>query len=141
MSKRPGLEIVGLLYFCRRRHSVQCQLVGKLPGSMATIHPQIASSHKAAGVTDQKHSRATVLLRARQTAQHVLLGPFLAALGVLHKQVLDHLGDDIPGADGVDANVVLAPFGGEVAAELDDGCFGGIIGWADEALDTSVSIK
>lgn len=110
-----------------------------LPSSMATVHPQIASRHKATSIADQEHRRATVFFRARQTTQHVLLGPFLAALGKLHEQVLDHLGDDVAGADGVDTDVVLAPFGGEVAAELDDGCFGSIVGWADETL-FSVSI-
>lgn len=109
-------------------------MVLQLPRSMATVHPQIASRHKAAGIADQKHSRATVFLGPRQATQHVLLGPFLAALGELHEQVLDHLRDDVAGADGVDADVVLAPFGGEVAAELDDGGFGGVVGWADEAL-------
>ena len=28
----------------------------------------------------------------------------------------------------------MAPFGGEVAAQLDDGSFGGVVGGADEAL-------
>lgn len=101
---------------------------------MTTVHPQITSSHKATGITDQKHSSTAVLFGARQTAQHVLLRPLFATLGELHKEVLDHLGDDVAGADGVDTDVVLAPFGGEVAAELDDGCFGGVVGWADEAL-------
>lgn len=106
----------------------------QLPSSMATVHPQIASRHEATGVADQKDSSATIFFGARQTTQHVLLGPFFAAFGKLHEQVLDHLGDDVSGADGVDADVVLAPFGGEVATELDDGCLGGVVGWADEAL-------
>ncbi|KAI6890292.1 hypothetical protein KC325_g258 [Hortaea werneckii] len=38
------------------------------------------------------------------------------------------------GRDGVDADVVVAPFGGEVAAELQHGGFGGVVGGADETL-------
>lgn len=111
-----------------------------LPSSMTTIHPQIASGHEAASITDQEDSGATVLLGTRQTAQHVLLRPLLAALRVLDKEFLDHLGDNIAGADGVDADVVLTPLGGQVAAQLEYGGLGSVVGGADEALVKIVSL-
>lgn len=57
----------------------------RLPGSMPTIHSQIAAGHKATGVTDQENSCATVFFGARQTTQHILLGPFVATFGKLHE--------------------------------------------------------
>jgi hypothetical protein len=101
---------------------------------MPAVHAQIAAGHKAAGVADQENRSTTVLGRARQATQHVLLGPLGATLGKLDKQVLDHLGDNIARRNGVDADVVLAPFGGQVAAQLEDAGFGSVVGSADEAL-------
>ena len=45
-----------------------------------------------------------------------------------------HGGDDVAGRDGVDADAVVAPFRGEVAGELEDTGFAGVVGGADEAL-------
>lgn len=101
---------------------------------MASVNAQVTASHKAARIAEQEDSRTAVLLRAGQTAQHVLLGPLVAALGEVHEELFDHRGDDVAGGDGVDADVVLAPLGGEVAAELDDGGFAGVVGGTDEAL-------
>lgn len=106
---------------------------------MTTVNAQITSSHEATGITEEEHSSAAVLLRARQTAQHVLLGPLVAALGKFDEELFHHGGDDVARGDGVDADVVLAPFGGEVATELDDGCFAGVVGGTDEALRGEVS--
>lgn len=105
-----------------------------LPSGMATVNAQVAASHEAASIAEQEDGGTAVLLRAGQTAQHVLLGPLVAALGEVNEELLHHGGDDVAGGDGVDADVVLAPFGGEVAAELDDGCFARVVGGADEAL-------
>lgn len=109
-------------------------VVSGLPRSVTAVHAQIAASHKAACIANQENRGTTVLSRERQTAQHVLFGPLGAALGELDKQVLDHLGDNISGGNGVDADVVLAPFGGQVAAQLDDAGLGSVVGSADEAL-------
>lgn len=101
---------------------------------MAAVHAQIAASHEAARVADQENRGTTVLSRTGQTTQHVLFGPLGAALRELEKQILDHLGDNVPRRDGVDADVVLAPFGGQVAAQLDDAGLGSVVRSADEAL-------
>lgn len=101
---------------------------------MSTVNAQVTTSHEAASIAEQEDSRPAVLLRTGQTAQHVLLGPLVAALRELDEELLDHCGDDVAGGDGVDADVVLAPFGGEVAAELDDGGFAGVVCGTDEAL-------
>lgn len=105
-----------------------------LPRGMATVHAQVATSHEAARIAEQEHGGTAVLLRAGQTAQHVLLGPLVAALGELDEQLLDHLGDDVAWGNGVDADVVLAPLGSQVAAQLDDSGFAGVVGGADETL-------
>lgn len=83
---------------------------------MATVHAQVTPSHEAARITEQEHRGATVLLRAGKAAQHVLLGPLVAALGELDEQLFNHLGDDVARGNGVDADVVLAPLGGQVTA-------------------------
>ena len=54
------------------------------------------------------------------------------------EQSLDHGSCDVAGRNCVYADAVAAPFGSEVAAELEDGGFGGVVGWADEALVESV---
>ncbi len=105
-----------------------------LPRSMATVNAQVTTSHEAARIAEQEDRRTAVLLRAGQTAQHVLLGPLVAALGELDKQILNHLRDDVARGNGVDADVVLAPFRSQVAAQLDDGRFAGVVGGADQTL-------
>lgn len=101
---------------------------------MATVNAQVAARHETAGIAEQEDGRAAVFFRAGQAAQHVLLGPLVAALGEVDEELLHHGRDDVAGRDGVDADVVLAPFGGEVAGELDDGCFAGVVGGTDQAL-------
>ena len=105
---------------------------------MSAINLQITASHEAARITNTEHSRTSVLLRHTQLAQHILRRPVAPALGVLLEQSLDHSGRDVAGRNGVHADAVAAPFGGEVAAELEDGGFGGVVGGADEALVESV---
>lgn len=106
---------------------------------MATVHAQVATSHEAAGVAEQEHGGTAVLLRARQAAQHVLLGPLVAALGELDEELLDHSSHDVAGGDGVDTDVVLAPLGGEVAAQLDDSGLAGIVGGTNQTLRAKAS--
>ncbi|CAG8672910.1 9586_t:CDS:1, partial [Scutellospora calospora] len=102
-----------------------------LPSRVSTIDPQIRSRHEAARIANAEHRRTPVLLRNTKLAQHVLRGPVALALGVLLEQRLDHGGRDVAGRDGVDADAVGAPFGGQVAAELEHGGFGGVVGGAD----------
>lgn len=101
---------------------------------MPTIHAQIAARHEAARITDEEDRRSPVLLRVAEFAQHVLGGPVTPALGVLLEERFHHGGDDVARGNGVDADAVGAPFGGEVAGELQYGRFGGVVGGADEAL-------
>ena len=101
---------------------------------MPPINPHIAPRHKAARITKQINRRTAILFRPTQLAQHVLLRPLLAPLGVFLEQLFDHRGHDVAGGDGVDADAVRAPFGGEVARELDYAGFGGIVGRADQTL-------
>lgn len=83
---------------------------------MPTINLQVTSSHEAARIADAEHSRASVLLRHTQLAQHILRRPIAPALGVLLEQSLHHRGGDVAGGNGVHADAVAAPFGSEVAA-------------------------
>lgn len=105
-----------------------------LPRGMSAVHAQVAAGHEAAGIAQQEHSGAAVLLRAGQTAQHVLLGPLITTLGEVKEELFHHGGDDVAGGDGVDADVVLAPLGGEVATELDDSGLACVVGGTDETL-------
>lgn len=108
------------------------------PRSVSTINLQITTSHEAARITDTEYRSTPVLLRHTQLAQHILRRPVASALGVLLEQGLHHSGRDVAGRNGVHADAVAAPFGSEVAAELEDGGFGGVVGWADEALVKNV---
>jgi hypothetical protein len=94
---------------------------------MTTIDAQVAASHEAAGVAQQEDGSSTVIFRAAQLAQHVLLGPLGLALRESLEQLLDHLGDDVTGGECVDADAILAPFRGEVASKLDHSGLGGIV--------------
>lgn len=105
---------------------------------MSTINLQITARHEATRVADAEHSRTPVLLRHAQLAQHVLRRPVAPALRVFLEQSLDHGGCDVTGRNCIHTNTVAAPFGSEVAAELEDGGFGGVVGWADETLVESV---
>ena len=104
------------------------------PSRMTTIHAQIASRHKAACVAEQKDRSTSVLLWTRQTAQHVLFRPLLSTLGELLEEILYHLCHDVAGRNGVDTDVVLAPFGRQVASKLNDSSFAGIVSWTNQAL-------
>lgn len=101
---------------------------------MTTVHAQVTAGHEAAGIAEQEHGSAAVFLRTGQAAQHILLGPLVATLGELDKKLLNHGGHDIAGGDGVDTDVVLAPLGSEVAAQLEDSGLAGIIRGADKTL-------
>jgi hypothetical protein len=120
-------------HFTKQRNLSQFTLM-RLPCRMTAIYPQVRPCHERAGIADQEHGCATVLLGSGQSAQHVLCRPCLLALRVLDEQLLDHLRYDISGRDGVDTNVVLTPFGRKVSSELDDTCLGRVVCGADQAL-------
>jgi hypothetical protein len=98
---------------------------------MPSIHLQITPRHETTRVTYQEHRRTPVLRRLTQSAQHILRRPVRLALRELHKELLDHGGHDVSWRNGVDADVVHSPFRGEVAAELDNTGFGGVVGGAN----------
>jgi hypothetical protein len=98
---------------------------------MPSIDPQITARHETARITDAENRSASVLLRYTEFPQHILRWPVAPTLGVFLEQSLDHGGRNVPGGDGVDANAVGAPFRGQVAAELEDGGLGGVVGGAD----------
>ena len=102
---------------------------------MATVHAQVATSHEAASITEQEDGCPAVLLRAGETAKHVFLWPLITAVGEVNEQLLYHRSDNVARRDGVDTNVVLPPLGGEIASELDDSSFAGIVGWANKTLE------
>ena len=111
-----------------------------LPSSMSTINLQITARHKAARITDAEHRSAPVLFRNTELSQHILRRPVAPTLRVFFEQSFDHGSRDVARGDGVDADTVGAPFRGEVAAELQDGGFGGVVSRADEALFNHVSV-
>lgn len=77
---------------------------------MSAIDPEIRARHETAGVAEEEDGSAAVLVGRAETAEHVLLGPLLSSLGVLEEEVLEHLGEDVAGREGVDADAVDAPF-------------------------------
>lgn len=101
---------------------------------MAPIDPQITGRHETTRVADEENRRAAVLMRHAQLPQHVLRRPLAPPLGVLLEQLFHHGGHDIAWGDGVDANAVWAPFGREVAGELQYAGFAGVVGAAYKAL-------
>lgn len=94
---------------------------------MTTVNAQVRSSHEAAGITDKEDGSTTELRRITDAAKHVLAGPLGLALGVDVEEVLEHLGLDVSGGEGVDTNAVLTPLGGQAARELEDGGLGGVV--------------
>lgn len=101
---------------------------------MPAIHAQITPRHKTARVADQEHRGAAILLGRADAAQHVLARPALAALRVQLEQLVDHGRLDVARRHGVDPDAVLAPFRGQVARELQDAGFAGVVRGTDEAL-------
>jgi len=105
-----------------------------LPSAMAAVHTKVGPRHKTWSITDQECSSTSILLRLAKTTHHILSRPISSALRELHKQSFNHSSDDVARRDGIDTNAVLAPFGGEVACQLQDGGFGGVVGGANESL-------
>ena len=108
---------------------------------MSAVHPQVTPRHKAAGIAEEEDSSAAVFARLGKAAEHVVLGPLVTTLRELVEEHLDHSGHNVAGGDGVDADVVLAPFGGEVATELEDCCFAGIVCGTKQSLTSQFTDK
>lgn len=101
---------------------------------MATIHAEVTTSHEAASIAKQEDRGTTVLFRAGETTEHILLGPLLAALGELNEQLLNHSSNNIAWGDGVDADVVGSPFGSKIASKLENSGLAGVVGGANQSL-------
>lgn len=61
---------------------------------MAAINSQIRTSHESAGVAEQEYGGTSVVLGLAELVQHIMSWPLRLTLRELHKQLLDHLGDD-----------------------------------------------
>lgn len=114
---------------------VQCCCALDLPRRMATIYPQIRSSHEATGITDQEHRGTSILMRQTQLSKHILLRPLTSSLWKLLEQSFNHGRYDVSGTDCVNSDTVLAPFTGEIACELENARFASVVGWTDQALE------
>jgi hypothetical protein len=90
--------------------------------------------HEAAGITDQKHGSAAILFRSRETLQHVLRRPLCFPLWKLLEQLLYHGRYNISWREGIDPNLVFAPFGRQIPPKLYHTGFRGIVGGANKAL-------
>lgn len=90
---------------------------------MPAIDPKISARHEAARIAEQEDGGAAVVLGGAELAEHVLAGPLDLALREPVEQRPHHVRHDVARGDGVDADPVLAPLGGQVPAQLDDGCF------------------
>lgn len=94
---------------------------------MSTVNAKVAARHEAAGVAEEEDSGTAVLLGNAKSLKHVLLGPLLFSLGIVVKQVQQHLSQDVAGRESVDTDAVLAPFGSQASGELDYTSLGGIV--------------
>lgn len=94
---------------------------------MSTINPQIRARHETARITEQEDRRAAVLFRITQPLEHVGIRPSGPALRESFKEAGRHGGHDVARRKRVDADAMLTPFRGEVAAKLEDGGFGGVV--------------
>ena len=104
-----------------------------LPRGVAAVHDEVTTSHKGAGVAEEEEAGALELGSLSQSAHHVLALPGLAQAGDLLEVAADHGGEDVAGADAVDADATGAvgadgsPLHREAARELDDGGLGRVV--------------
>lgn len=94
---------------------------------MTSVNLEVGSSHEAGGIADEKDRRTSVLFRRTQFAEHVLRRPVTSPLWILLKQRFHHGRNDIPGGDGVHADPMFAPLGGEIPCELQNTGLGCIV--------------
>ena len=100
---------------------------------MATVHDEVAAGHKRASIAKEKEGGAFELRGLCEAAHHVRGFPGLAQAGDLLEVLTHHGGQDVAGADAVDADAALAaaadgtPLHREVSRELDDGGLGRVV--------------
>lgn len=109
-----------------------------LPSRVTAIYLQIRTSHERTRVTDQEDRRTPVFPWLRQPSQHILRWPLCLPLRKLDKQLLHHRRHDVSRRDGVDTNIMLAPFRSKVASQLNNACFRCVVCRANQALQMSV---
>ena len=105
---------------------------------MTAINAEIAACHETAGIAQKENSSTSIIVRRGQATKHVFLGPVRSALRVSDEQVLHHGGHNVPGRDGIATNSVHTPFGSEIARQLKNSSFAGVVGRADQSLTESV---
>lgn len=98
-----------------------------LPSSVTAVDAEIGASHEGACVAEEEDGGAAILVRHADAAKHVLSSPLGLALGVIVKEVLEHLGQDVAGGEGVDADAILAPFSSEIAPQLHYSSLGWVV--------------
>lgn len=94
---------------------------------MSTVNTEVTSRHEAAGVAEQEYGSTAIFLGDTESLKHVLLGPLLFSLGVVVEQIQQHLGQDVPGRESINADAILAPLGGQASGQLDNSGLGGVI--------------
>ena len=104
------------------------------PRGMTPIDPHIRPRHELRSIAQQEDCSPTIIFRLAQLIEHILLWPLLPPLRILNEQLLRHGSDDIARGNRVHADAILAPFRRQITSQLDDACFGGIVGWTDESL-------
>jgi hypothetical protein len=105
---------------------------------MASVYAQVGPGHEAACITDQEDGSTPILLRLTQSSQHVLFRPLGLPLRKPFEEHGHHRRHNIAWRNGVHADPILAPFGGKISPELEDGGFGGVVSGADEALNSNL---
>ena len=114
-------------------------------GTVTTIHTQISTSHPGTGISKHVNSRTLEVLGRTKATQQGTAHPGLFDFGLLLQEGVCHGGADVLDirlamfcvlsvreygvntyacGEGVDADVVLAPFLGDGAAHLVDGGLG-----------------
>lgn len=106
--------------------------LGDSPRAVTTVDAQISTRHKATGIAKQEDGRSAVLAGVAEATEHVGVGPVPLPLGEGFEETGRHGCDDVTGRDRVDTDSMLTPFSCQVARELDDARFRGVIGTAKQ---------
>jgi len=96
-----------------------------LPQRIPAINNTIRARHEPAAVRSQKDSQVVQVVDGAQTLLRRVVDP--DALLRLERRHSVKRRVHVARADGVDADLVARPFGGERFGELEDGGFGGVV--------------
>ena len=66
--------------------------LGQSPGRMSAVNTKVATRHEAAGIAEEEDGGTAILVRLAESLKHVLRGPLPLSLGILFKEVEEHLG-------------------------------------------------